>query len=293
MKSLSFKRNSNGYTLIELIVALFLTGLLSIFVFNFFVNQHKVYISQTNTTEMLTNAKAAVTELTKVIRLAGSGFPTPVEPIIFFANGFGGAPDTITVRYANIFCESQLRQDMTSSSQTVLYATDNTACFADYINHKLYLMVPPSDSAYPYGEATIIVGVDSTDSSITISGGLSTAFPRYSLLLIPNDVIFYIDNSWTDHPRLWRDIIGPPDTSGAIAWDIEDFQFFFIMENGDTTVNPNDTIYGYGDIKIVHFSITARSPTPLEGFGDPSDDYQRITLDSNVEIRTLFPIAAY
>jgi len=63
--------NSNGITLIELLIATAITGILSVGIFTVFQSQNKSYIAQERVAEMQQNLRAGMDMLMREIRMAG------------------------------------------------------------------------------------------------------------------------------------------------------------------------------------------------------------------------------
>lgn len=64
-------KNQKGITLIELLIAAFLTALLSAAAMEFYVRQHGQWLTQEQVSDMQQNARVCMDELTKNIRKAG------------------------------------------------------------------------------------------------------------------------------------------------------------------------------------------------------------------------------
>lgn len=65
------KRADSGFTLIEILVALALTGIVLTAIYTAFQSQHKTYITQESVAEMQQNLRAAMFLMVREIRMAG------------------------------------------------------------------------------------------------------------------------------------------------------------------------------------------------------------------------------
>ena len=65
------RRNRNGFTLVELLIAMLLGGLVTAAIYASFRSQHDNYIAQTQVTEMQQNLRSAMDVMTREIRMAG------------------------------------------------------------------------------------------------------------------------------------------------------------------------------------------------------------------------------
>lgn len=70
-KKMSNSNNSNGITLIELVVAMFIAGIVSIAIFTAFKSQQKSYLVQDQVAEMQQNIRAGMDLIVREIRMAG------------------------------------------------------------------------------------------------------------------------------------------------------------------------------------------------------------------------------
>ena len=68
---MSNSNNSTGFTLIELVVAMFIAGIASIAIFTAFKSQQKSYLVQDQVAEMQQNVRAAMDIMVREIRMAG------------------------------------------------------------------------------------------------------------------------------------------------------------------------------------------------------------------------------
>jgi hypothetical protein len=66
-------RSQAGVGIVELLLAAFMTGLVSIAAFNFYKSQHSQFTQQTDVADMQQNLRAVMDELTRQIRQAGYG----------------------------------------------------------------------------------------------------------------------------------------------------------------------------------------------------------------------------
>ena len=68
---LEIKNSEGGFSLIELLIALAVTSILLVGIFNIFLSQHKAYISQDQIVEMQENVRAVIDIMSRDIRMAG------------------------------------------------------------------------------------------------------------------------------------------------------------------------------------------------------------------------------
>ncbi len=86
MTKLSLRRKKDwGFSLVEVMIALLLSAVVTTAAFKAYVDQHKNYLIQDDITNIQQNARASLDELSRQIRMAGlpaserSGFDPGVE----------------------------------------------------------------------------------------------------------------------------------------------------------------------------------------------------------------------
>jgi len=270
--------NQKGFTLIELLVSLVMMGVITTAAYSFYLNQHKQWIVQDQIAEMQQNVRVCIDELVNKLRMAGYvGLPQAIDPIV----AVDANPDTVTVRFNSRDCSAAIGQDMPLPSKPLHF--DDVECFQE--STWVYVMVPESDSLYPYGEWFYITKISINhgmgwEELLHGLGPLSMAYPQGSLTLQLEEYKYYIDQT-TDpsHPKLMRQVDG--QTPQVFAEDIEDLQFIYTLADGSTTSAPADP----DDIRVVEVQITARTARQDPDY--PGDHYRRRTFSSRVQVRNL------
>jgi prepilin-type N-terminal cleavage/methylation domain-containing protein len=105
MKTILVNKNK-GFSLVELLVALCLSGIIVSSVYGLFISQNTAYINQNLTAEMQQNARMAMNLLAGEFRMAGFGFSMSgnysSSAGTFYAvtpNNSTSGPDSVTIRY--------------------------------------------------------------------------------------------------------------------------------------------------------------------------------------------------
>ena len=261
-------RSERGSSLIEVLIALALTGIVTLAIMNTYVIQHENYLIQDDVTTMQQSARSSIDELTRQIRMAGHQLPIGLPPIVAANTN----PDTITITYHGNDCDTYLAAAMPLPSAELKCGSDIT-CFWD--GEWVYIWEP--DSAK--GEWFQITQVQSASLHLqhnTMS--LSRKYGPNSQILVLNRVKFYVDNT-TDptNPKLMVQVNNDP--AQPYADHITDLQFRYRLDNGDTV----DVPVLITDIREVQIRITAGS-TLVQTGGDDEQVKDR-TYASSVNLR--------
>jgi prepilin-type N-terminal cleavage/methylation domain-containing protein len=244
MRSVAF-RNSRGFSLVEVLVALLLSAIVTSAAFQAYVNQHKNYMVQDDITNIQQNARASMDELSHQIRMAGYQLPQGLPPIVASNTN----PDTITITYRNDACGVSLNAAMSSSSVDISCNADPT-CFQD--NQWSYIWEP--DSAK--GEWFQVTHAVSGSNKIQHAAALSRKYGLNSTVLSLVQLKFYVDKSDTTHPRMMVSSLN--GSAQVFADDISDLQFTYRLTNGSIVNVPAS----YSDVVEVLISLSARSANP-------------------------------
>ena len=265
----SLIRAEQGTTLIELMIALVLTGIVTLAIMKTYVTQHENYLAQDDVTYMQQNARSCIDELTRQIRMAGHNVPLGLRAIAASNTN----PDTITVTYHGNDCETVLTAKMASTSAGLV--CDDVSCFG--AGRWAYVFDP--DSAVGEWFQISSVGIASeTLEHASSPANLSYQYDADAIVLALNQVKFFVDNT-TDpaNPALMLQVSGSP--AQPYAEHVSDLQFQYLLANG-TIVDEPITV---SDIRAVMISVSAASM--LAGSG--GDAERNRTYTSTVSLRNI------
>ncbi len=261
-------KNNRGVSLVEVLIGLFMTGLVVASVFGVYVNHHKNWMIQEDVTEMQQSARAVIDELTRQVRMAGHGLPLGLPGL----EAYNTNPDTIVITYQANGCDAPLEHTMPNTSAELRCDGHDVSCFED--GQWAYIFNPDSGG----GEFFLITEVQVGSSHIQHNTmALSRAYTAGSILLSLERVKYYIDRTDTLRPKLMMQLLG--QTPQVYAENIEDLQFRYVMKNSAVVDVPVST----ADIRSVRISLTGRSARPDPDF--PADPYRRRTFASEVNLR--------
>ena len=266
----SGKKSQGGFTLLELLVALVITGAVVSAAYGIYVTQHENWIIQEQVSDMQQNARTAMHELENRIRMAGYGLPSGVHPI----SAANSNPDTAAVFFKNESgCEATVEHNMTDPTAELRCDGHDLSCFGD--TTWAYIYDPAADT----GEYFFISQVQV--ASYRIQHGtdpLSRAYPSGSRVMYVDMYKFYIDATDSSHPNLM--VAREGNQSYVYAEDIEDLQFRYGLANGlFVDVPPSASV-----VREVLIGLTARTARKDLQF---QADYRRRSLASDVKVRNL------
>jgi hypothetical protein len=260
----------SGFSLMEVLIALFLTTLITTAAFKAYITQHKNYLIQDDITEIQQGARASIDELTKQIRMAGYALPYGLPSIIASNTN----PDTITVSYHNDGCDTWLNVPMPQTSSELTCGSD-VSCFS--ADQWVYIWEPDSAKGEWFEISWVQTATNTVQHKV---GNLSRKYGNKSTVLSLNRVQFFIDRTNPDHPNLMMQAVGRDPQ--VYAENITDLQFRYKLSNGAIVDVPPTA----EDIREVMITVTGRSANPDPDRPEGSK-YRFRTYTSSVSLRNL------
>jgi len=257
-------KKKSGVTLIELLIALVLSGILTAALYRICISHQKICTVQDQVADMQQNVRIAIGQMTREIRMAGYG--GNILAIFGNVNGFTNlitpASDTVTIILADEVGE--LKQNATKGAQQL--KVTNASMFNS--DKKKYLCFN--------GLNNYVIQNVVTDT-ITLTAPLAEDHPIHQPVYLVKAISYYVGLSG-GKSALRRN----ENTGGGgqpLAENIESLEFSYFDAKGDVTVSPPD-------IRMVKLTVTART-----GRLDPDykggDGYRRRTLSSHIRVRNV------
>ncbi|MCP4704367.1 MAG: hypothetical protein GY865_07135 [candidate division Zixibacteria bacterium] len=268
-KIISKLKNRAGMSILEVLIALFLAGIVTTAIFKIYITQHKNWMIQEDVTDIQQNARAAIDELNRNIRMAGHALPFGLNAI----EAYDTNPDTIIVNYYDNSCDVSVEQPMANPASDIKCDGHDVSCF--YSGQWIYIDDPSAGNGEFFAISTILSG----SSTIQHSSALSKSYAIGSKIMSISQIKYFIDNSDSLHPNLMME--SPGQKPQIYAENIDNLQFRYTMKNGITTDSPVIS----ANIREVEILISARSDKPDVDF--PDDPYRRRTYSSKVNLRNL------
>jgi len=257
-------RKKKGLTLIELLIALALSSILIAALYQIFISQHKTYGIQDQVVDMQQNARFAIGQMTREIRMAGYG--GNILAIFSSINGFTNiitpADNSITIILADYV--GVLKQTATKGLNQ-LKVTDASKFNTD---KKKYLCLN--------GLNNYLIQSVVTDT-ITLTTSLSEDHIINEPVYLVKAITYTLGLSG-GKPALRRN----ENTGGGaqpVAENIESLQFTYLDKNGNVSANPPD-------IRMVKVTVTAKT-NRFDPEYKGGDGYRRRILSSHIKVRNV------
>lgn len=274
-----------GVTLIELLIALIISGILVAALYRTFIDQQKTYTVQDQVADMQQNVRVGIDQMTREIRMAGygdnilaifgniNGFTNILTPVNN-ANNTGKNDDSLTVIIAIEVAKLTATVAQGSTTINISYAgefdhfDDGTKRYLCLNGENNYLVQSASLSTITL--ATPLLEGHLVDEPVFLVKAVT-----YKLIPDPSDSTVPV--------LVKNDNTGNGDQ--IIADHIEGLQFTYTLADGSVTDSPANP----EDIRIVSANVKARTemPDPNPDNKINSDGYRRRELTSVVKVRNL------
>jgi type IV pilus assembly protein PilW len=270
--------NRKGITLIELLVALTISGILVGGVYRTFVSQQHTYTVQEQVVDMQQNVRLAINRMTRELRMAGFGGGgvngwTSTE---FFNHGaMYGAFNNVVNPGADATSVTVVEgyQTLIPTTMSVIASSGDKSIFVN------------DASSFDTG-AKKYISINGVEShQITQIIGNEIRFPGWDKLTNDHQAgepVYLVMAITYSHgvpgdPLMRNDHLGGGDQ--PVAENIYSLQFAYLDANGNPTANPPD-------IRMIQLNIIARTDKTDPDY-KVDGGYRRRTLTTNIQLRNL------
>ena len=318
------KKSQNGFTLVELLLAMAISLVVMAAIFKTFKSQQDTYIIQDQVSVMQQNLRGAMYVLTRDLELAGyytnfdrntrtlnwddRGGMEAIRPLIYAGDNVSAAgddikngTDTITiVKSGNEIRALNPGESGTSGApgtatirltSSDLDGDGNADLNGD--TKRFGLLVQSDLRAADFFE---LPEGSSADSDIVPPGGLVHSYTTGDLICRVDVLLYKVDDQNPARPNLVRINLGDRSRAITIAENIDNLQFRYQLNGGAWTDDPAGN---EAQIRAVQVFILARSAHTNRGFTNtqtytmgngpvtPNDGFRRKLLCSTVKTRNI------
>lgn len=279
MKMNEILKKNRGITLIELLVALAISGLLVAALYRTFIGQQKTYVAQDQVVDMQQNMRVAISRMMGDIRMTGFGNVSMVLPVTFTGGTFNNIlnPNTPVSDSLTLVTSLNTLATLTTSGSigqnqiVVSTLTDSQGNALFDTGNRRYISVGGLESY-------VITSVDNGTSTITLNGSLTYNHPFGTPVFSIRAITYQVADMAGIPTLLRNENIG--DGNQAQADYIENLRFAYFDDSGIPTANPLN-------MRLVQVTLTARTGSQDPELARVGDGFRRRQIGSNIHLRNM------
>jgi type II secretory pathway pseudopilin PulG len=266
------RRRQAGFTIVELMVGLLASAILTYAAFSLYLTQHKQMLVQDEIADLQANIRASAETLASALRKGGYNLPGNLFNAIETSDS---NPDTVVVTFdTGGLVNVTLRYDMADPTDEIRCQTsDDVSALSD--GDWVFIFDPGTETGEFFEATRVLAGPPRIQHS---SMALSTAYPAGSWLLKIARIKFYVDQSDSTRSDMKIQLYGkPPQT---FAENIIDLNFRYFLANGaivTQTATPDQ-------IRMVEIDVLGRTASADTDFAEP---YRTRNFTLRVKVRNL------
>lgn len=255
-------RRDMGFTILELVMAMSILGVLTAGIFTLYNSQHRVTHIESDVVDVQQNLRMSLDSVSRDLRMAGFALTNGANPIGGAGNASGlGASDTFTINAAGALgVASRLDADQSATvtagtplTFTVLAGEVSLFSAGDAIR-----IIHTGDKSQPADTVFVVNSVNPAGPTITATPSTTAGaveFKRGFLVVktgdaapdtFPNTIVYCLGPdaacaSAVTCPAgncLMRIVNGSADASSIVASNIQDMQVSYVLDDGTTSAAP-------------------------------------------------------
>jgi prepilin-type N-terminal cleavage/methylation domain-containing protein len=280
-------RKNKGVTLIELLVALVISGILVAAIYRAFIGQQKTYTVQEQVVDMQQNVRAGINRMMREIRMAGFGKVPMVLPVTIGGKSYTDVvnPDypvagsvTILSGICFYYINGSGEKEIVSTTEVPVSNQIKVNSLTDSQGNTLFDLGNRNYVSIGGVESYTITNIAGTTLTLAIPGGKLTYNHRVGTPVFGIRAVSYQVGMVDGKPTLLRDensgLGGQPQVD-----NIENLQFGYLDANGNPTANP-------ADIRIVRVTLRARTNDSDPEYKSDGG-YRKRVIASNIHLRNM------
>jgi prepilin-type N-terminal cleavage/methylation domain-containing protein len=270
-------KKDKGVTLIELLIALVISGILIAALYRGFISQQKTYTVQEQVADMQQNVRVAINKMMREMRMAGFG---NVRDVLSLPGGVNGFTNVITPNENQVTVVGGFRQISTLASNAIggqnniTLANATEASNFDGAVHR-YISIGGLESNTVQARAGAVLTLDQP-LRVTHPVGTPTFKIHAITYGIRNDDGVLV---------LFRDLYSNTGSSRreTVSENIENLRLQYFDANGNLLGLP---IADPGIIRMIRVAVTARTRMADPEFKG-GDGFRRRIVTSNIQLRNI------
>ncbi|MCC6502145.1 MAG: prepilin-type N-terminal cleavage/methylation domain-containing protein [Deltaproteobacteria bacterium] len=253
-----------GFTIIELVIAMAILGVLTAGIFTLYNSQHRVTHIEADVVDVQQNLRMSLESVSKDIRMAGFALTNGANPVAAAGNNTGlGSSDTMTINAAGTFAvATRLDADLSAAvtSGTPLTFTVLAGDVSLFTAGDAIRIIHTGDKSEPAATVFTVNSVNAAGPTITATPAANAGaveFKRGFLVVktgdsapdtFPNTVQYCLgpDASCASAVAcpagscLMRIVNGSASANSIVATNIQNMQLSYVLDDGTTTAAPAD-----------------------------------------------------
>lgn len=222
-------RFERGFTLVELLLTLLLTGIITIAAMKFYISEHRSSLTQQNVANMQQSLRASFDAISRSITNAGANLPGGLLAV----EGANTNPDTLMVRFAPMGSALSVASASTKDVAAPIRIAAGTDMSAFAVNDRVYFWHESQNQGSWINISSISINNGSAWELIYHAGQVLLFDPAPSDQLIKlSSLKYYLDASDTTNPLLMMEKNAEPAI--IFADGITDFQIDYYLNTNDT-----------------------------------------------------------
>jgi prepilin-type N-terminal cleavage/methylation domain-containing protein len=317
-KMISRKKSHQGFTLIELVVAMVISLVVMGAIYGTFKSQEDSFVIQDQVAAMQQNLRGAMYVMTRDIQMAGfiTNFDTKtytnvdwdptlagneaIRPLIYGRNNDNGSGIDVKPG-TDVIVIAEASNDPSDSRQ--LGATDTVTPTTLTLDTSIAHTPNLDDTVFKFGvlvkndlsRAEVFQVQSKAGNVLTFQNALQENYDTGDRVYLAHVIIYKVNINDPLHPSLQREDLGNDQGFQTVAEDIDNLQLRYLLANGTTVDNPAQ----WTDVRAVQVSLLARTDHINRGYTNtntytmadqaitPNDGYRRKLMTSLIKTRNI------
>jgi prepilin-type N-terminal cleavage/methylation domain-containing protein len=303
------KVKNQGFTLVELLVAMGITAVVLTAIFSTFKSQQDSYVVQSQLAMTQQNVRGGMQLISRDIQMTGyytnfesaiitmnwddMGADESMHPIIYARDNINAVgddikddTDLIVIVKASMENGRQLALGEAASGTT---ASSTLRDAGNLTQDKYALLVKNDLSRAEFCQVTNSTGI------MSLSKSLVESYTEDDWIFRADIIIYYVSDVDPEHPNLMRRNLGNNEQAQIMAEDIDNLQFRYLLDDGSEA----DSGFNEKDVRAVEIYLLGRTRHTIRGYRDPNtynmgstsvtpgDGYRRRLLKALIKTRNI------